>query len=75
MQHGLLRLTLDVPADDALLAWASAPHKALAGHVTFYETDRRTAHETVRFAAGQCVGYQESFASGDGAATGPTCAP
>ena len=70
VRHGLLHLTLDVPIDDQLLGWAQAAHKPLAGHVTFFETNQRTARETVSFAAGQCVGYDEVFesgAAGDGA--------
>ena len=66
MRHGLLHLTLDVPTDDQLLDWANTVHKPLSGHVTFFEDDRRTARETVSFAAGQCVSYQESFVAGDG---------
>jgi hypothetical protein len=65
VRHGLLHLTLDVPNGDQLLTWAATPHKALAGHVTFFETNRPTARETVSFAAGQCVGYDETFAAGD----------
>jgi hypothetical protein len=65
VRHGLLHLTLDVPTDDQLLDWANTVHKTLAGHVTFFEDDRRTARETVSFAAGQCVSYQESFVAGD----------
>jgi hypothetical protein len=64
VRHGLLHLTLDVPTDNQLLGWAQAAHKPLAGHVTFFETNQRTARETVRFAAGQCVGYDEVFESG-----------
>jgi len=41
-------------------------HKLLSGHVTFFEDDRKTARETVSFAAGQCVSYQETFVAGDG---------
>ena len=65
VRHGLLHLTLDVPPDDQLLDWANTVHKPLAGHVTFFEDDRRTARETLSFAAGQCVSYQESFVAGD----------
>jgi hypothetical protein len=72
-RHGLLHLTLDVPADDQLLDWANTVHKPLAGHVTFFEDDRRTARETVRFAAGQCVSYHESFVAGDGEAGAYVC--
>ncbi|MBF9219808.1 type VI secretion system tube protein TssD [Hymenobacter ruricola] len=66
VRHGQLHLRLDVPESDQLLAWAAAPRKPLAGHVTFFETNRLTARETVAFAAGECVGYEETFASGDG---------
>ncbi|MBO2013000.1 type VI secretion system tube protein TssD [Hymenobacter negativus] len=66
VRHRLLHLTLDVPDGDQLLAWANTPTKALAGHVTFFETNRLTARETVGFATGYCVGYEETFASGDG---------
>ena len=69
MRHDLLHLTLDVPEDDQLLDWANTVHKPLAGHVTFFEDDRKTARGTVSFAAGQCVSYQESFVAGDGEAT------
>jgi len=68
VRHGLLHLTLDVPDDDQLLDWANTVHKTLAGHVTFFEDDHRTARETPSFAAGQCVSYQETFVAGDGQA-------
>jgi hypothetical protein len=73
VRHGLLHLTLDVPDDDQLLDWANTAHKPLSGHVTFFETNRQTARETVSFAAGQCVGYQETFVAGDGAAGAYVC--
>ena len=66
VRHDLLHLTVDVPADDALLAWAATPHKELSGEVVFYHASQRVAHETIAFAAGQCVGYHESFESGAG---------
>ena len=66
MRHDLLHLTLDVPDDDALLAWAAAPFKALAGEIVFYDATQRVAHETIAFTAGQCVGYHETFESGAG---------
>lgn len=65
VRHGQVHLTLDVPDNDLLLDWANTAHKLLAGHVTFFDTGRRTARETVSFAAGQCVSYQESFTAGD----------
>lgn len=66
VRHDLLALTLDVPDDDALLAWAAAPFTALAGEVVFYSATQLVAHETIAFAAGQCVGYAETFESGGG---------
>jgi len=70
VHYAPLELVLDVPTDDVLLAWAHAPHKPLAGQVVFYNIARQTAHETIAFAAGECVQYAEDFASsatGDGA--------
>ncbi|RZJ92909.1 MAG: hypothetical protein EOO60_06795 [Hymenobacter sp.] len=73
VRHGLLYIVLDVPTTDQLLAWAQAAYKPLAGHVTFFETNRRSARETVSFAAGQCVGYEEIFEVGDGGAGAYVC--
>jgi hypothetical protein len=73
VRHGLLHVTLDVPDDALLLDWGTAARKPLDGHVTFFETDRRTARETVSFAAGACVGYHEVFAGGNGAAGAYVC--
>ena len=73
VRHGLLHLTLDVPEDDQLLDWANTVHKPLAGHVTFFEDDHRTARETLSFAAGQCVSYHESFVAGDREAGAYVC--
>lgn len=64
VRHTPLELVLDVPDNDALLAWAHAPHKPLAGEVVFYDVVAQTAHETIAFAAGECVRYAEQFASG-----------
>jgi hypothetical protein len=73
VRHGLLHLTLDVPDGDQLLTWANTPTKALAGHITFFETSQLTARETVGFATGYCVGYDETFASGDGTSGAYLC--
>jgi len=73
VRHGLLHLTLDVPEGDQLLIWANTPNKALAGHITFFETSQFTARETVGFATGYCVGYDETFASGDGTSGAYVC--
>ena len=64
VRHDLLHLTLDVPDDDVLLDWAAAPFKPLAGDVVFYNMTQLVPHETIAFATGQCVAYQEVFASG-----------
>ena len=63
VRHGLVRVALDVPDDEVLAAWGTAARKPLAGHVTFFGTDRRTARETLAWAAGECVGYHETFAA------------
>ena len=42
----------------------TTPHKPPDGYVTFFETNRQTARETVRFATGQCVGCEEVFVAG-----------
>ena len=73
VRHGLVHLTLDVPDDARLLAWGTTAHKPLAGHVTFFETGGRTARETLAWEAGECVGYHETFAAGDGAAGAYVC--
>lgn len=73
VRHGLIHIVLDVPDDDTLLDWANSPTKALAGHVTFFETNRPTARETLSFTAGHCVGYSEMFVSGDSDAGAYRC--
>ncbi len=65
VRHGLVHLTLDVPDDDQLLDWAHTPFKPLAGRVIFYDAKGGPALETLAWEEGQCVGYQEEFASGD----------
>jgi hypothetical protein len=65
VRHGLVRLTLDVPDDDKLLDWAHTPYKPLAGRVSFYDAKGGPVLETLAWEAGQCVGYQEEFSSGD----------
>ena len=63
VRYAPLELVPDVPTDDGLLAWAHAPRKSLAGQGVFYAIARQTAHETIAFAAGECVQYAEEFAS------------
>ncbi|WP_375418567.1 type VI secretion system tube protein TssD [uncultured Hymenobacter sp.] len=64
VRHGLVQLLLDVPDDDFLPDWANTPYKPLPGRVVFYETQGRTARETLSWEAGNCVGYREDFQSG-----------
>lgn len=59
-----LELTVDVPPGDVLLDWATTPHKPLSGEVVFYDLARQSPYETIAFGAGECVRYQEHFASG-----------
>lgn len=66
VRHDLLHLTVDVPDDDELLHWAATIHKPLSGEVVFYNPTQLVALETIAFAAGECVGYQEVFESGAG---------
>ena len=73
VRHGLVHLTLDVPDDDLLLDWGNTAHKPLAGHVMFFNTGRHTARETLSWEAGECVGYHETFISGDGTAGAYVC--
>ena len=73
VRHGPLGLSVDVPDDDELLAWAAAPFKPLAGEVVFFDLAAQVPHETIAFAAGQCVGYAEDFAGGDTGAGAYVC--
>ena len=73
VRHGLVHLTLDVPDDDALLAWTTAPHKPLAGWVVFADTQGGPARETLAWEAGECVGYRETFESGSAEAGAYVC--
>jgi hypothetical protein len=68
VRHSRVHLSLDTPQDDFLLLWGITAHKLLAGHITFFETNQRTARETMSFAAGECVGYHETFDAGDSGA-------
>jgi hypothetical protein len=65
VRHGLVRLALDVPDDDKLLDWAHTLYKPLTGRIIFYDAKGGPALETLAWEAGQCVGYQEEFSSGD----------
>ena len=73
VRSGLLTLSLDVPTDDKLLAWANDPHKKLGGFVTFQETNRPIAREILTFEDGFCVSYTEEFVSGSDVAGAYRC--
>ncbi|WP_052732399.1 type VI secretion system tube protein TssD [Hymenobacter terrenus] len=64
VRPGLVELTLDVPDDERLLAWANTPYKPLPGQVVFFDGQGGAALETLSWEAGQCVGYREEFESG-----------
>ncbi|MBC8083753.1 MAG: hypothetical protein H7Z21_11125, partial [Hymenobacter sp.] len=63
-RHGRVELVLDVPHEDALLDWAVAPAKPLAGRLVFFETKGGAARETLSWETGHCVGYREEFETG-----------
>jgi hypothetical protein len=65
VRSGIVTLQLDVPYGDTLVAWATDPDKKLSGHITFYETNRPIARETLVFEDAFCVSYNEAFQSGD----------
>ena len=56
---------LEVPDDDQRLDWDHPLYKPLAGRVIFYAAKGGLALETLAWEAGQCIGYQEVFASSD----------
>lgn len=65
VRHGLVQLVLDVPRDEVLLDWAATPYKPLAGIIIFRDAKGGTTLETLAWEAGECVGYQEEFLSGN----------
>jgi hypothetical protein len=65
VRHHPVEVVVDVPDVDVLLAWAADPHKRLAADIVFLDSTTRNAIETLRLAAAYCVGYHESFTSGD----------
>ncbi|PJJ61274.1 type VI secretion system tube protein TssD [Hymenobacter chitinivorans] len=76
VRQGPLQLLLDVPDDGAelLLSWAATPFKPLAGQVIFYDDSQaRLPRETISFAAGQCVHYEEAFRASDAENGAYTC--
>lgn len=60
-----VHLTVDVPADDFLLAWAADAHKRVAANLVFLNAAGGSALESVQLPAAYCVSYTESFQQGD----------
>lgn len=73
VRSGLVTLQLDVPEGDALLAWATDPHKKMSGFLVFEETDRPIAREVLAFEDGFCVSYKEMFVAGSDSAGAYRC--
>ena len=65
VRPGLVHITLDVPRDQILMMWAATAHKPLPGCLIFRNARGGAAEETLSWEAGQCVGYQEEFSSGN----------
>ena len=65
MRHEPVYLTLPVPDNDALLAWAADPHKQQAARVVFRDANGGSPVETLALSAAYCVSYQEKFVSGE----------
>ena len=64
VRTSLIHLTLPVPDDDVLLAWAADAHKKMSGQLTFDHVDQPFTHEELSFEDGFCVAYEEVFAPG-----------
>ena len=65
VRRGPVELLLDVPDNDLLGAWATAPAKRLAVDIVFRDANGSSALETLHLDAAYCVGYQEYFESGE----------
>ncbi|RZJ57565.1 MAG: hypothetical protein EOO55_03110 [Hymenobacter sp.] len=65
VRYGPVQLVLDVPDSDMLLSWANMPQKQLATDIVFRQAAGGGTQETLHMAGAYCVGYQETFASGD----------
>ena len=65
VRYGPVQLVLDVPDNDVLLLWVHNPQLRQAASIVFRQATGGGMQETVHLAAAYCVGYQESFVSGD----------
>ena len=65
VRHEPVHLTLSVPDEDALLAWAAEGQKRQAAAVVFRDANGGSPVETLALGAAYCVNYQEEFVSGD----------
>jgi hypothetical protein len=67
VRHGPVQLTLSVPDNDVLLAWAVDPQKRQAATVVFFDANSGSAMETLLLPAAYAVAYAEQFHHGDDA--------
>ncbi|MFC6225500.1 type VI secretion system tube protein TssD [Hymenobacter artigasi] len=65
VRHEPVHLTLSVPDEEALLAWAAEAQKRQAAAVVFRDASGGSPVETLALGAAYCVSYQEEFVSGD----------
>ena len=65
MRYAPVRLTLDVPAGELLLAWAADAHKRHAAYVLFRAAAGGSPLETLALGAAYCVLYREEFHAGN----------
>ena len=65
VRHEPVHLTLSVPDEGALLAWAAEAQKRQAAAVVFRDANGGSPVETLALGAAYCVNYQEEFVSGD----------
>lgn len=66
VRHGPVQLTLSVPDNDVLFAWANEPLKQQAAAIVYADANGGSAIETLHLAAAHCVAYAEEFYHGDG---------
>lgn len=65
VRHEPVQLTLDVPDDFLLPAWAADPHKRQPAAIVFRDAASGSALETLSLPAAYCVHYGEDFVHGD----------
>ncbi|WP_052732858.1 type VI secretion system tube protein TssD [Hymenobacter terrenus] len=65
VRYDEVNVTLDVPHEHVLSAWAAAPQKRLPASLVFKDAAGGSALETVSLKAAYCVSYDEEFVHGD----------